>query len=101
MISVNQLATSIKLVECWKSINQENYRIKLEENNINSVSTEQSVSPSTHRKWNEDARTTAASESFSRNGAKLWNVAPDAIKSARKIAEAKRLINAFCNSLPF
>ena len=94
LLSVNQLAASIKLCEVWKSENVENYPVKLEPNNPGQTMNERTLRPSTIRKWNQDAKSTAAKESFSRNAAKLWNLAPLAIKSAKSLSLAKKkLIN--------
>ena len=78
-LSVNQLAASIKLSEVWKSTNIENYPVHLEPNNVLAVENVRNLRPSTTRYWNQDARSTAAKESFSRNAAKLWNIVPSSI----------------------
>ena len=73
LLSVNQLAPSIKLCEVWKSGNIVNYPVQLEPNNSGPIYTERNVRPTTSRKWNQDANSTAAKECFSRNAAKIWN----------------------------
>ena len=50
-------------------------------NHVNRVETGREVRPSTSRMWNEDSQTRAAKESFSRDTAKLWNMAPIALFS--------------------
>ena len=52
------------------------------------------------RKWNQDAKSTAAKESFSRNAAKLWNLALLAIKTAKSLSLAKKEVNKYCRTLP-
>ena len=76
LLSVNQLAASVKILEAWKSLNINNYPIILEPNIKCSSNGDRQVRPSTSRLWNQDARTNAARESFSRNTAKIWNAAP-------------------------
>ena len=100
LLSVNQMAASIKLSEVWKSENIVNYPIKLEQNNPGMIQYERIVRPSTNRKWNQDAKSNAAKESFSRNAAKLWNTAPETIKSARNLSLAKKEIIKYCKTLP-
>ena len=100
MFSVNQLAASIKLTETWKSSNILNYPIKLEPNVTDKPESDRIVRMSTSRLWNQDARTRAEKESFSRNSAKIWNAAPMTIKNAKSLAIAKKEIKKHCRSLP-
>ena len=100
LLSVNQTAASIKLCEVWKSENIPNYPVQLEPNNASPAYTERSVRPSTTRKWNQDTKSTAAKESFSRNAAKLWNSAPETVKTAKNLSFAKKEIKGHCKMLP-
>ena len=90
LLSVNQLAASIKMCEVWKAENVPNYPVQLEPNQLVPTYTERSVRPTTNRKWNQDGKTVAAHESFSRNAAKLWNSAPLSIKTAKNLNLAKK-----------
>ena len=45
--------------------------------------------PSTSRAWNQDARTGPEKESFTRNAAKIWNMAPNELKTINSQAMAK------------
>ena len=56
--------------------------------------------PNTSRIWNQDARTMAEKESFSRNAAKIWNMAPEELKNIKTKYSAKKAINEFCKTLP-
>ena len=49
---------------------------------------------------NQDAKSTAEKESFSRNSAKIWNNAPDSIKTAMTLRGAKSEIKKHCKYLP-
>ena len=100
MLSVNQLAASIKLTEAWKSCNVPNYPIQLEKNNENLIPTERTVRPQTTRHWREDGKTSIAKDSFTRSTAKLWNQAPLNIKDATSLAQAKKAIKVYCQTLP-
>ena len=100
MLSVNQLAASIKIAEVWKSLNVEDYPIRLEPNHCESERPERTVRPGTTRLWNQDARTSAEKESFSRSAAKLWNSLPTEIKNTKTLFSAKKAIKAYCKLLP-
>ena len=100
LVSVNQLAASIKLSEVWKSINMKDYPIQLEPNVIGKPESDRIVRITTSRLWNQDARSSAEKESFSRNAAKIWNAAPMAIKNAKTLATSKNEIRKFVKLLP-
>ena len=99
-LSVNQTAASIKLTEVWKGLNIVNYPIHLESNNSEMNESLRVLRPSTVRNWNQDARSRAAEESFSRNAAKLWNSAPQIIKDSKSIYSAKIEIKKYCKTWP-
>ena len=50
------------------------------------------VRETTTRLWIEDCKTKMAEESFTRNGAKVWNKAPNSIKQAPTMGVAKKKI---------
>ena len=100
MLSVNQLAASIKLCEVWKSLNIDNYPIQLEHNNRSTSVFDRTVRPGTTRVWNQDAKSNAEKESFSRSAAKLWNSLPQEIKNLKSLTLAKKAIKVHCKSLP-
>ena len=90
MLSVNQLAASIKLTEAWKSCNVTNYPIQLEKNHENLIPSDRIVRPHITRQWKEDGRTTTARDSFTRSSAKIWNQAPQNLKDANSLMLAKK-----------
>ena len=92
--------SSIKLTEVWKSLNIVNYPIQLEPNNMTMNESSRVLRPTSVRLWNQDARSNAAKESFSRNAAKLWNAAPENIKNAKSLNMAKKEIKNHCKRLP-
>ena len=92
MLSVNQLAASIKLTEAWKSCNVTNYPIQLEKNHENLIPSDRIVRPHITRQWKEDGRTTTARDSFTRSSAKIWNQAPQNLKDANSLMLAKKAI---------
>ena len=99
-LSVNQTAASIKLTEVWKSINLNDYPIQLELNETRKPESDRVLRTSSCRRWNQDAKSKAEKESFSRNAAKLWNAAPNEIKNAKTLNAAKKVIKIHCKSLP-
>ena len=99
MPSVNQLAAQIKLIEAWKCNNIEQYPLKLEPNNPNRQDTDRVIRMSSIKLWKDDAKTVAAKLSFSRDTARLWNIAPEAIKQASTLNIAKNEIKKYCNTL--
>ena len=90
MLSVNQLAASIKLIEAWKACNITKYPIQLEKNHENLIPNDRIVRPYTTRLWKEDGRTNLARESFTRSAAKIWNQAPQTLKDCKTLSMAKK-----------
>ena len=54
----------------------------------------------TTKTWNDTAKTKAGQDSFTRNAAKIWNIAPSSITNAKTLAQAKKAIWNFCKTLP-
>ena len=100
LLSINQLAASIKLLEVWKSENIDNYPIHLEPNQPTANFSERNLRPGSIRKWNQDTKFAAAKECSSRNAAKIWNNTPIDIKTAKTISTAKTAIKNYCTTLP-
>ena len=92
MLSVNQLAASIKLIEAWKSCNSEGYPIQLEKNHDNLAPNDKITRPHITRVWKEDDKNVAAKDSFFRSTAKLGNQAPWELKTASTLTIAKKLV---------
>ena len=64
LLSVNQLAANIKLCEVWKSEKIVNYPVHLQPNNSALTYSERSVRPTTSRKWNQDAKSSALKDFY-------------------------------------
>ena len=101
LLSVNQLAAQIKITEAWKSLNIENYSVKMENNQLNRQTNDRSVRPNTVKLWKEDTRVKSAESSFIRDAARLWNQIPSQISDAKTLGMAKTQILKYCKSLPF
>ena len=100
MLSVNQLAASIKLTEVWKFINVENSPLRLEPNTTGKPESDRTLRTSSCRLWNQDDCSKAEKESFCRNAVKIWNAAPLQIKTSLTLESAKKAIKMHCKTLP-
>ena len=97
--SVNQLNAEIKLIEAWKSINNNNYPFKMESNIQNLSQSDRTLRPSSIKLWKDTAKTKSGVNSFNIDTAKLWNNCPEAIKTAKTIGLAKSEVKKHCKSL--
>ena len=88
-----------KLIEAWKATHVDSYPVQLETFNPSRVNSGRTVRPGTRKLWKDEAKTSAAKISFSRDTAKLWNNAPTDITSAISLNCAKREIKKYCKSL--
>ena len=80
--SANQLAGEIKLTEAWKATKIPNYPFELEKNNPDRIETGRAIRTTSIKEWRDDSKSKAASESVSRDMARLWNTAQASIKNA-------------------
>ena len=100
LMSVNQTAASIKLVEVWKSINQEGYPITFEPYNTNLSNQNHNLRPQSKRVLKDNCRLKKCESSFSIDAARLWNEAPKEITDAPNLGAAKAAVRRFCKTLP-
>ena len=100
LASVNQLAAEIKLLEVWKSVNVAGCPINLEPYNPQSSQTGHQLRPKLNRVFNDTARLQVSKSSFNIDAAKLWNYAPEDLRIAVSLTEAKRLIKIHCKTIP-
>ena len=100
LLSVNQLAAEIKLIEVWKSINAEGSPINLAPYNPNLVQSDRSLRPQPSRIFDDRARLALSQSSFHIDAAKVWNGAPAAVHNAASLSGAKKAIKTYCKSLP-
>ena len=96
LLSVNQLAGKIKLLEVWKSVNVANYGIKLTTYNENIIPSGHSLRPKSNWVFNDTTRLVLAEHSFSIEAAKLWNMAPINVTSAKTLGLAKKIHSSTC-----
>ena len=98
LLSVNQLAAQIKLVEMWKAATREDYPVKMER--IQRGENERVTRGNNGIRFKEKKRTTLIKNSFIGDGAKLWNNAPETITNAKSIDIAKKAIKKYRKTLP-
>ena len=94
MLSVNQTAAQIKLMEMWKSKNIESYPLKPE-----------IVLPIHNGATNRNAtcekfKTNNTPSTFIGDATRLWNSAPITVTNTKTILAAKKSIKTYCSSLP-
>ena len=100
LLSVNQTAASIKLIEVWKSFNQEGYPITFEPYNQNLVNLNHDLRPQLNRVLKDNCRLKKCESSFSVDAARLWNAAPTEITVALNLSMVKIAVRRFCKNLP-
>ena len=100
LLSINQLSAQIKLKEVWKSLNCEDYPIKLTEWNTALDDNVHSLRKKENRVFSDSYRLQRAKSSFNVDAARVWNFAPNSVKEAKSSYEAKKTINAFVRTLP-
>ena len=71
----------------------------MEKNNPNRIDTGRDIRTTSIKEWKDDCKTKAASESVSRDTARLWNKAPKVIKEAHSLNQAKTEIKKFARTL--
>ena len=94
-------SAQIKLTETWKSLNVEDYPVKLDPyNKHKSGSTvELRLRPRPNIIFDDTFRLQMSQHSFHADAAKIWNAAPTQITSAAKLATTKTAILKYMTSL--
>ena len=104
LLSVNQLAASIKLIEVWKAKNVEGYALSLDPYKQPQPDTNpaegHNLRHQTNRIYNDSSRLMISKQSFNIDAARMWNLAPIQIKTALTINSAKSAITDYVKSLP-
>jgi hypothetical protein len=100
LLSVNQTAASIKLIEVWKSFNQEGYPITWEPYNQNLLNQNRDLRPQANRVLKDSCRLKRYESSFFIDAARLWNAAPTEITDAPSLGVLKAEVRRFCKNLP-
>ena len=102
LLSVNQLAAEIKLIEVWKSINDDKCPLELDPYNqsLSRGAPKPQLRPKETRVFRDTTRLKLSKSSFNFDAARVWNLAPIQIKTANTITSAKSAIKQFCKALP-
>ena len=91
LLSFNQMAAQIKLLEVWKkSINVVGYPINLEPYNSHRADSEHELKTRTNRIFNDSSRLQVSQLSFNVDAARLWTMAPIGVSSATSLYAAKK-----------
>ena len=98
LLSVNQLNAKVKIQEIWKSINIEDYplKIKLNEVSMNQTATRAMVK----RTPIELGSTTLKSKTCISDAIKIWNIAPVQLHKCTSLYSLKKLTKEFVKTLP-
>ena len=100
MLSVNQTAAQIKLTEAWKSLNVEDYPVKLRKERRIVPGSDRQLRADTIRDLEEGGRLKSTLASFTRDAGHIWNQAPKCIKEAKTLSKVKADIKKYCKTLP-
>ncbi len=100
LLSVNQLAVQIKLIEVWKSINVTGHPIKLENYSQHSSDLTATLRPRHNRTYNDSAKFKISQSSFHVDAARVWNLAPNSVTASKSIGELKRTSTSYVKTLP-
>jgi hypothetical protein len=98
MLSVNQIAAQIKLIEMWKASNDPKYPMKMKIRDLQETGMQ--TRSITRRDLAEFGRSILAKKSFTCDAARVWNKAPAKIRAAKTLTTAKKAIRVYSNSLP-
>ena len=94
MLSVNQTHAQIKILEIWKAVNVENHP-----NQVNVIKHDQS--DRTSRGMTKGLlQENSTPKTCIGDAVRLWNKAPETIRSAKSLAIAKKMTKVYCKSLP-
>ena len=98
MMSVNQLNAQIKLLEIWKSLNVNDYPLKLKRHDPNKAGSTTRACAS--GKLCEVGQSTKSQNTCVSDAIRLWNKAPASVTNCDSIYVAKKEIKKFAKTLP-
>jgi hypothetical protein len=87
-----------KLTEMWKALNDSQYPLREEQKSEK----EDGIGTRSMTRGDliEFGSSTNSKKSFMGSSTQLWNVAPEEIKKALSFTSAKKIIKAYCKTLP-
>ena len=96
--SVNQISAQIKLLQVWKSKQSSTFPTQWESKN--EVSQERRTRSDKENPLMETTGGQIITSTFVSDAARLWNSAPDSVKSSTSLHMAKKNIKEFSLTLP-
>ena len=96
--SVKQLMAQIKLLEIWKSINSKDYPIQWKRRE--DVMKKEGLKSSNKPDLVITGRSSIQDASFINDTARVWNNAPEALKSCKSLHTVKKQIKIYTKTLP-
>ena len=100
LLSVNQLAAQIKLIEVWKSMNVPGHPLSLNPYCAHNSDLRQALRERPTRIFNDSAKFSVSQISFHVDAARIWNRAPKTVTAAKTISELMLATIAFVKTLP-
>ena len=94
MLSINQMHAQVKLTEMWKATNYKNYPLNIDQ--LQPAANGRATRGISKGKLSEPATL----NTFIGNATRLWNKAPNVIKTAKSISIVKKEIKQYCKTLP-
>ena len=98
MKSVNQINAQTKLLDVWKALQSERHPNKWTRRN--DVNQEQRTRSAVTNKLNEASGGKIITSTFISDAAKVWNAAPESIKSCKLLYTVKKQIKLYTATLP-
>ena len=97
-LSINQLASEVRLIKVWKALNLENHSLKNLFEKIDNSQHNTRASMKIRLKLGLKSR--LRDNSFHYPSVKLWNAAPSTVCNAQTESQVRTAIRAFVESLP-
>ena len=98
MLSVNQINPQIKILEIWKSLNIENYPIKLEKHSERRAGT--STRPCTSCKRIKHWKNNISQKTCMNDAVRLWNQLPVEVTHCETFSQIKMQAKRYAQTLP-
>ena len=100
LLSVNQMAAKIKLLEVWKMVNREGSPLNLDPYNTSNNENKHGLRQKPNRVFDDTCRLKNSELSFHIDAARVWNASPAEIRNATSMNIAKTEVTKFCKTLP-
>ena len=85
LLSVNQLAAKIKLIEVWKTLNRPDYPLKLDPYKPTNQHSGHDLRIQPNLIFNDSCKLKKSEFSFQVDSAKIWNISPPEIRVAKSL----------------